>query len=193
MKKHKIPLLLVVGICLVLISVSLLLAFHVRGYLGNQHSQKIVLQLNEILPDRTTGIPGTYSVSGMPILEIESVDYVAILEIPVFGITLLVADNWDNKHLHSAPGRFWGSAYDNTLVIGGTDSPQQFSFCAEIDNGATITVTDMTGAKFTYTVFRVDRAKDAETQWLAQTDCDLTLFCRDAYTFEYIAVRCVFA
>ena len=114
-----------------------------------------------------------------------------MLEVPAFGLALPVADQWDSKNLHFPPGRFSGSAYDNTLVIGGADSQGQFSFCDKIDNGAVITVTDMTGVRFTYTVFRVDRAKHAESQWLVADDYDLTLFCRDAYSMEYIAVRCI--
>ncbi len=190
MKKHKFPLLLVLGISLILISVSLLFAFHIYMYHGTQHSQRIVLQMNAILPERTVGVPGIYTDSRMPVLSINDVDYVAMLDIPAFGVTLPVADQWDSKNLYCAPGRFSGSAYDQTLVIGGADSPGQFSFCDQIDNGAVITVTDMTGAQFSYTVSRVDRAKHAEPQWLMSADYGLTLFCRDAYSMEYIAVRC---
>ena len=56
-----------------------------------------------------------------------------------------------------------------------------------------VIVTDMTGVQFAYTVTGVDRAKHAETQWLTEEGCDLTLFCHDIYAMEYIAVRCVFA
>jgi 1,4-alpha-glucan branching enzyme len=32
----------------------------------------------------------------------------------------------------------------------------------------------------------------ADAAWLTGADCDLTLFCRDVHTVEYIAVRCTF-
>lgn len=191
MKKHKFPLLMVLGLCLILISVSLLLFFQIRLHLGAQHSQRVLLQMNEILPERTQGVPVAYPNSAMPVLEMDSVDYVATIEIPSFGITLPVADQWDSDKLYRSPARFFGSTYEGTLIIGGVDDSQQFGFCDKIEHGAIITVTDMTGAQFTYTVSRVDRSKHAETQWLRSADCDLTLFCRDVYSMEYIAVRCL--
>ena len=56
-----------------------------------------------------------------------------------------------------------------------------------------VNVTDMTGAKFAYQVSRIDRAGDADTRWLSHGDFDLTLYCRDTYSMEYIAVRCMIA
>ena len=61
-------------------------------------------------------------------------------------------------------------------------------FCDKIEYGTVVTVTDMTGTQFTYTVSDVHRARHAETQWLMADDCDLTLFCHDGYSMEYIAV-----
>lgn len=189
--KRKMPLLFVLGIGLILSSLCIMLIFGIRMYAGNQHSRKIVSQMNDILPQRKQGIPGTQFVSQMPALALDGADYVAMLEIPAFGVTVPVTDKWDSRNLYSAPCRFAGSAYDNTLVIGGTDSSQQFAFCDKIDNGASVILTDMTGVMFSYTVSRVDRAKHAETQWLMEADCDLTLFCKDVYSMEYIAVRCI--
>jgi len=180
----------VLGICLILASISLVLTFQIRMYIGMQHSQKILSGMEQVLPERTAGVPGTYLTSAMPVLEIEDVDYVAMLEVPSFGIVLPVADQWDSNNLFQSPRRFYGSAYDNTLIIGGADDPRQFGFCDKIEFGAMITVTDMTGGQFTYTVSGVDRAKHAESQWLMDADCDLTLFCHDIYSMEYIAVRC---
>ena len=163
MKKRKFPLFLVLGICLILLSISMVLVFQIRMHLGAQHSQTILSSIEQILPERTAGIPGSYLSSAMPVLEIEDADYVAMLEVPSF---------------------------DNSLIIGGTDAPRQFGFCDKIEHGAQIIITDMTGAQFTYTVSKVDRAKRAETQWLMDSDYELTLFCHDVYSMEYIAVRC---
>lgn len=189
--KRKMPLLFILGICLILLSLSIMMFLGIRIHIGNQNSQRIVSQMMDLLPERTQGMPEMYPDDRMPVLSFDSVDYVAMLEIPAFGIALPVADQWDSKNLHSAPCRFWGSVCDNPLIIGGADSTQQFSFCDKIDNGAEITVTDMTGSQFTYTVANVDRAKHAEAQWLRSADWDLTLFCHDIYSMEYIAVRCL--
>ena len=190
MKKREFPLFLVLGICLILISVSMVLVLQIRMRLGEQYCQKILSSMEQLLPERTTGVPGSYLASSMPVLEIEGADFVAMLEVPSFGVTLPVADQWDSNSLYLSPSRFYGSVYDNTLIVGGDDNSRQFEFCDKIEHGARIIVTDMTGAQFTYAVSRIDRAKHAQTQWLMGSDYALTLFCHDVYSMEYIAVRC---
>lgn len=126
----------------------------------------------------------------MPILQIDGVDYAALLEIPAFDIRLPIANNWNSQKLSDPPARFSGSVNQEPLVIGGADEAYQFGFCDKIENGTPITITDMTGAQFSYTVSQIDRSNSAQAQWLMKTDWDLTLFCRDKLTLEYIAVRC---
>ena len=192
MRKRKIPILLVLGIILVVISFSVIVGLQIRTHIGANESQKVVTRMNELLSEKTEGVPGTYSNPNMPVLEINGVDYVALIEIPSLNLSLPVADAWNSQKLYNSPARFYGSCYDHSLVIGGADNSHQFSFCDKIDNGTVIIITDMTGTQFSYTVSRVDRSKSAESDWLISRDYDLTLFCRDALSMEYVAVRCNF-
>ncbi len=192
MKKGKFPIVLILGICLVVISFSLIVGIQIRTHIGANESRKVVTRMNELLPERTAGVPGISSNPNMPVLEIDNVDYVALMEIPTLNLTLPVADAWNSKKLYRSPARFYGSCYDHSLVIGGADNSHQFSFCDKIEVGTVITITDMTGTQFSYTVSRVDRSQSAESNWLISGDYDLTLFCRDTYSMEYIAVRCSF-
>ena len=192
MKKGKFPIVLVLGICLVVISFALIVGLQIHTHLGANESQKVVTRMNELLSERIEGVPGTYPNPNMPILAINDIDYVALIEIPSLNLSLPVADVWNSQKFYNSPARFYGSCYDHSLVIGGADNSYQFSFCDKIDNGTVIIVTDMTGTQFSYTVSRVDRSKSAESNWLISKDYDLTLFCRDALSMEYVAVRCSF-
>jgi sortase A len=193
MKNRKISPILLLGSALILFSLSFLAFFLVRNHMGVRESEKILEKMEQILPETTPGIPGTQLDTAMPVLQIQGKDYVAMIDVPAYGITLPVADVWDTNRLHVTPSRYFGSAYNGTLVIGGSDHDHQFAFCSQIQHGAEIAVTDMTGETFTYTVGRIDRAKHADAQWLTAGEYDLTLFCRDTLTMEYIAVRCSFA
>ena len=190
MKNRKVSILAIIGIGLIVCSFCLVAALHICMEQGSRQSQKAAEQISALLPEKTPGIAEVYSDAQMPVMEIDGVDYVGLLEVPAFGICAAIADEWNGKSLFPAVGRAWGSAYDGSLVIGGSDYPGQLAFCAEVELGTQITVTDMTGARFSYTVSRVDRAKSAEAQWLANGDFALTLFCRNTYAMEYIAVRC---
>ena len=191
--KRRIPFLLILGTCLIVFSLCCVVVVQLRQYDGAKNCQEVAMEMNKLLPDRTPGVPGVYSDSVMPVLEINGADYVALLEIPSQGVVLPVADQWNSMGLSNSPARFSGSAYDKNLVIGGVDHPRHFGFCDEIEHDAVLNITDMTGAQFSYIVSRIDRSKHAQTQWLQNEEYDLTLFCRSAYSMEYIAVRCILA
>lgn len=189
--KRKFPFLLVLGIALVAISFLMLVALQIRSRMGADKRQAVLMQMEQLLPEGHDGLPGTYPNANMPILQIDSTDYVALLEIPSLQIALPVADKWVTTELYHSPARFCGSAYDQTLVIGGADDAHQFAFCSKIEHGVLITITDMAGAVFTYQVAAIDRASSADSSWLADSAYHLTLYCQDTDAMEYIAVRCL--
>ena len=191
--KRRIPFLLILGTCLIVLSLCCVVVVQLQQHIGAKKCQEVAMEMNKLLPDRTSGVPGAYSDSAMPVLEINGADYVALLEIPAQGVVLPVSDQWNSMGLFNSPARFSGSAYDKSLVIGGVDHPRQFGFCDEIEHDAVLNITDMTGVQFSYIVSRIDRSKHAQTQWLQNEEYDLTLFCRSAYSMEYIAVRCILA
>lgn len=193
MKNRKMRLPLILGLVLILCSLGLVVFSQVRMHMGTEHCRQVTAKLLQLLPERTPGVPDLYPDPAMPVLEVDGTDYVAILELPTFSRTLPVADSWDSSKLPSSPARFSGSAYDGTLILGGADHPQQFGFCDTIEHGTPVTLTDMTGAQYHYTVSRIDRASHADAQWLQRDGFDLVLFCRDALSFEYVAVRCTFS
>ena len=190
MKKRKINVGLAVGVTLVLVALALMLTLQIRMYAGQRYSRDVVAQMEEVLPERAPGIPGLYPGGSLPALELEGRDFVALLEIPMMGVKLPVAAQWDGIRLAYSPARYFGGPGGDDLVIGGTDYPGQFAFCDKIENGTAVVITDMTGTQYRYSVIRVDRSDRAPAQWLISDEYGLTLFCRDLYTMEYIAVRC---
>jgi len=192
MKKRKFPLLLTIGGLLLFTAFAVVITFQIGSHISADKCQEVATKIGELLPERKAGIPETYSNPNMPILEIDNADYVAMLEIPSLNVVLPVADKWKSDKYFNTPARFYGSAYNHTLIIGGKDYSHQFSFCDKIDNGTIINITDMTGTMFSYTVKTVERSENAAKNWLISNDYDLTLFCKDIYSSEYIAVRCAF-
>ena len=180
-----------VGIILVLVSLITLLALQMNAKKAQTNAAELVKQIEEIIPERTNGMMDTYTVMDMPVLQIDGKDFIAIVDIPAFGVKLPVAGSWDSGKVSSFPCRFSGTVYDGSLIVGGADQKGQFDFFDRIYNETVIIVTDMTGAEYTYTVSEIIRSDSAETDVLINTDADLTLFVRDAYSLEYIIVRCI--
>lgn len=145
--------------------------------------------LKETVPSVTDGfIDGRTNVE-MPTLYYDGRSYAALLEVPEFGISLPVCSTWDKAAAASVPCRFSGSPYDGTLIIGGVDAVGQFDFLSRFDVGDTVTVTDMNGVRFTYTVAAVRHAQDARTETLKDEGSPLTLFAKDRKTDQWLLVR----
>ena len=181
--------LIVAGVLLIAVSLGILLTDHIQTKKTMADASGILEQLAAVLPPRTTGMPDTYSNMQMPALQVGAHDVIAILKIPAFGIQLPVCSSWEENT--GLPKRFSGSVYDDSLIIGASGTQGQFDCFDTIQDGAEITVTDMTGAEFTYTVARIQRSDSAAAQILKTDAFDLTLFTRDALSMEYLILRCV--
>lgn len=180
---------LIPGCLLMLTGVALVIFSHIRVQQNAASARETAAQLLGRMPQTTVGIAGIRQNSTMPVLQLEGVDYVAVLEVPQYDVKLPVAGKWQNDALERQSCRYYGSAYNGTLVIGGSDRKGQLDFAGRIDVGAKITVTDMTGAVFSYRVRLVERSDRADAGVLLSED-DLTLFVRNSYGLEYILIRC---
>lgn len=178
------------GLGLIFLSLVLLIGSEVTAKIHRRNIEKVTARLETMLSAPRQGNPGDYSDTAMPVLALEGRDYVALLQVPAFGVSLPVAHDW-SSNLSAGPCRFWGSAYDGTLIIGGSHREGHLDFCCRLDIGEKMTVTDMAGTRFTYEVARIERGPHADPQRLLAGEWDLTLFVRDSGTTDYILVRCL--
>lgn len=188
--KKRPNLLFLLGFILILASLALLLFS--RFYAGHAKSgaENLTNQIESLLPPRTPGVPEEYTNPDMPVLQVEGQDFVALVDFPAYGVTLPVGSVWKAQTIYSYPCRFSGSVYSDTLVIGGMDQPGQFDFFTRMDQGDKICVTDMIGREFSFIVDRIDRSGSAEADRLDTDAYALEIFVRDAYSMDYIILRC---
>ena len=188
MRKSK--LLILLGSLLVFCSLALMLFSQVKADVAQKDIADLLSRLEEILPSGSVGTPDSFSSNEMPVLEIDKKNVVAILHFTESDLSLPVMGTWNKNALTSYPHRFSGSVYDGSLIVGGSDQKGQFDCLKKLDIGYTVTVTDMTGAEYFYTVDRIERKKSAGADVLTNSESALTLFVREAYSAEYIIVRC---
>lgn len=181
----------VLGGLLILAGLVLLLFLQVQTKRADRINDEIIQTMETILTNRRKGTKDAERKTEMPAMELYDEDFIALLEIPAYGLKLPVCGTWDKGKVAFYPCRFHGSAYDGTLIVGGYDQSGQFDFFDRIQNGSTVTVTDMTGTTFSYEVDRVERSSSAQAEVLMNGGADLTLFVRDAQLLEYIILRCV--
>lgn len=182
---------LMIGLLLIAVSFLLLLKLQIQTKRAMRTDAEVVQIMESILTDRREGEEDAERDAEMPALELSGQDFIALLEMPSYGLKLPVCGTWDKGNVTSYPCRFCGSAYNGSLVIGGYDQPGQFDFFDRIPTGTPVTVTDMTGSEFSYVVEQVERSNSAQAEVLIDGESDLTLFVRDAQLLEYIILRCV--
>ena len=181
----------VLGALLLLLGLGALIAQQLLIRNNTTANENVTQQIRQILPEGSTGTMVDYSSPEMPVLQLEDTDYVCLLEVPTFGLELSIHDQWDPGILTTQPSRFWGSIYDGTLILGGSNHEGQFAFCSQMDVGDPIHITDMQGTQFRCRVEKIQRSASADFEVLSNSEYPLTLFVRERYENRYIIVRCV--
>ena len=188
--KKKTNIFQLLGILLIVCSLAFVLFGRIYAEVAQTKAEAVGEKIEALLPEPTPGLVGDYSNPNMPALEVSGKDYVGLISIPAYGLTLPVANQWSRLSIYSCPARFYGSVYDGTMIIGGSDQPGQFDFFSRMELGDRVSITDMLGAEFSFSVARIDRSGTADYEKLSDCGFPLTLFARSAYSAEYILIRC---
>ena len=188
--KHRQLILRLLGLALILTAVGILAVQQIQNILARKANEQLVAMIDGQLPEKTSGSPADYSDARMPVLQVDGVDYVCLIEVPELGVQLPVRNVWDTKDLSHGPCRYWGSIYDGSFILGGSYLEGQFDFCSRLDLGQRIVIRDMLGAEFRCSVSRIDRSSSVEFEEFSHEEYPLTLFVREKYESRYILVRC---
>ena len=128
----------------------------------------------------------------MPVIEVNGVWYVGILEIPSLDLELPVAEEWSYANLRAALCCYSGSLYQDDLVIAGHNYRRFFLNLKHLAPGAEVRFTDVEGNAFSYQAVwtEVLDSDEGNTMTASSDDWDLTLFTCTYGGQQRIAVRC---
>ncbi|MCD7751620.1 MAG: sortase [Lachnospiraceae bacterium] len=115
----------------------------------------------------------------MDVIEIDGYDYIGTLSISRYGLELPVMADWSYAGLKIAPACYSGSVWTDDLVICGHNYERHFGYLKDLEEGDTITFTDVDGNVWYYVVNEVLTLEPtAIEEMLAQggVSWDLTLF-----------------
>ena len=112
----------------------------------------------------------------MPTLEIEGQAYIGYLELPTLGLTLPVMSDWSYERLRIAPCRYWGSVYDDSLVILAHNYARHFGGIRDLEIGDTVQFIDADGVIYRYVVAAQETLERGDVAAMTGSDYDLTLF-----------------
>ena len=151
--------------------------------------------------DGGRNIPGTgketqqavlsfYKDMEMPAKRVEGRRYIGILEIGALRLKLPVLDTFSYRNIKVAPARFFGSVYDDNLILLAHNYQSHFGKLHLLQTGDEVSFTDMDGNRFRYTVVQVEVIGGMERDKLAEGDFDLCLFTCTLGGKNRVIVRC---
>lgn len=204
MKKKKGTILICMGIIFIIVAAGLMIYNIYESMHAAQQSNSVLQQIvdernqendtqypeisDEVIPEYVL-----FPEKEMPIVKIDSQNYVGVLEIPDLGLVLpVLAGEWSYAKLRIAPCVYAGSIYQDNMVIAAHNYWSHFSRIKNLEVGDVVIFTDCEGNVFEYSVGWVDilQKYDTEEMKLAET-WDLSLFTCTYSGKERYTVRCI--
>ena len=126
----------------------------------------------------------------MRIFSLKETDYIGILSIPELELSLPVINDLSYPNLETAPCRYMGNLYEDSLIIGAHNYPHHFGRLSSLAPGDEVQFTDFYRETHHFTVDRIEQLADTAIEDMEAGDWDLTLFTCTRGGFARIAVRC---
>lgn len=202
--KGRIP--IAIGALLVICAIALTLYNVFENNKVQAESEGIVSQLAEQISAGTvqTQIPaGTKAEEAtelpyylldpdleMPTQKIDGNDYIGVVSISALGVTLPVISEYSESALKTAPCRYFGTAYQNNLVIAAHNYRAHFGRLSKLSPGDEVVFTDIDGNVFVYEVVETEILPPNAVEEVTCGEWDLTLFTCTYGGAQRITVRC---
>ena len=182
---------LIIGACLLISAAVSLICWSINVNTSEKRAEDHVSTLRSLMPTPQGAIPEERRDNAMSAVSLDGKDFIGIIELPRFGSSLPVGEDWGSTGKH--PCRLSGSVYDRTIRIGATSQRGQYDFYRDLSLGDTLLFTDMEGNRFTYEIAAMRYEKHADEAALSHTPADLVLFIKNVYSFDYLIIYCTTA
>ena len=156
----------------------------------NSVKQAVAAEPAQTAPPEETEVSPLDPARPMPTVEADGNLYIGTLEIPGLGLELPVLSEWSDTLLKTAPCRYTGSAYLDSMVIAGHNYRRHFGSLRNLQTGDSVIFTDTKGLCISYAVTLVEQLPGNAVEEMTSGEWDLTLFTCTAGGRERVAVRC---
>ncbi len=126
----------------------------------------------------------------MPVETIDGWDYVGVLRIPALSLELPVMSEWSYPGLKIAPCRYFGSAYQDNMVIAAHNYTSHFGTLGDLAQGDEVTFTDVDGNVFVYQVAAIEELAPDDIADMTDAGWALSLFTCTWGGQSRLTVRC---
>lgn len=142
------------------------------------------------LPTGSDGETVAETETELPMIQIDGENYIGYLTIPDLQLQLPVMADWDYDRLKKAPCRQFGSVDTDDLVIAAHNYKNHFGKLGTLTVGASLSFTDMTGTKHSYTVTNITTLPEDAVDAVQNSGHDLVLYTCTLTGTTRVAVFC---
>lgn len=126
----------------------------------------------------------------MPVETIDDRDYIGILEVPSLNLVLPIISDWSYPALKTAPCRYEGSVYQDSMILAGHNYKSHFGPLGNLKGGEQVIFTDVEGNVFYYEVVLKEVLTSTSIEEMKEDEWDLTLFTCTLGGQNRITIRC---
>lgn len=186
MQRGKVKLLIFLGVMLVISAISFASYNFYEDWAAGQAAQLALKKVKAELPDNGSG----YTDFEADEIETDGNNYIGILDIERFHLSLPIKVTCSDSDLKTTPGRYYGSVADGNLVIAGHNYNSHFGYIGSLEIGDEIVFTDIGGQKYNYVVSMKEVIDGNNSERMLAGEWDLTLFTCTVDGSNRITIRC---
>lgn len=112
----------------------------------------------------------------MPVKKADEYDYLGVIVIPSINIELPVMSECSPELLWLSPCRYYGSVYQNNMVIAAHNYSSHFGNIMDLDEKDMVYFIDTENRVFSYYVQNKETLRPSESEQMCTDESDLTLF-----------------
>lgn len=176
------------------------------GIQAGEEARDIANAIKVVVKDKpidTTGFDSEgkeeneYLDRDMPAIEVLGYSYIGTLEIPDLELVLPIMEDWNDERLRISPCRYYGSYYEDNMVIAGHNYARHFSPIKTLPVGAQIFFEDVEGNVYEYEIAWSESLKGTQIEEMTTKsgepgkEWDLTLFTCTFDGSKRVAIRCI--
>ncbi len=186
MQRGKINFLIFLGVVLVISATGFASYNFYEDWAAGQAAQLALKKVKAELPDNDSG----YTDSDTDEIETDGNNYIGILDIERFHLSLPIKATCSDSDLKTTPGKYYGSATAGDLVIAGHNYNSHFGYIGNLEIGDEVTFTDAGGRRFNYVVSMKEIIDGNDSERMLAGEWDMTLFTCTLEGSDRIAIRC---
>ena len=146
---------------------------------GGNAAQQVMEDMQQALfgaPPLTAAPSPAPFAREMPEIMIDGQAYIGYLELPTIDLKLPVMSEWSYPKLKTAPCRYWGNAYDDSMVILAHNYGRHFGKISTLEIGDPVQFIDAEGNILRYEVAGHEVLESTDVRKMITDQWDLTLF-----------------